>query len=269
LSGSSDPDSMSPSAARGIVGLIVANASLLIAVLVYMGWTYADAFLGYFHLSPFNLDVGIVEYMLRSLTLFSPDLVIAAVVVIAVIAVRAYGLGHTTFARRVEGKARAGMSVIPILRKLVPASNAKQTQLGRQLLIGTGAAITVIALILIWASSYISISTYLILALLGGGPLLLTWPIRSDRNGRFPYSLAVVVTAVCALWATALYAHSIGTHNAQAFVRDLPSRTAVVVYSTQRLALSGPGVTVQRLQPGAFYHYEYQGFRLLIARSGT
>jgi len=41
------------------------------------------------------------------------------------------------------------------------------------------------------------------------------------------------------------------------------------VYSTQRLALSGPGVTAQQLQPGFLYHYEYQGLRLLTIRAGT
>jgi hypothetical protein len=234
-----------------------------------MGWAYTDAFLGYFHLSPLNLDVGIVEYMLRSLTLFSPDLVIAAVVIIAVTAVRARGLDRTTFVRRLAVRAMTQLPTIPVLRKLVPAGNPEQIQLSRRLLIGTGAAITVIALILAWAASYIPISTYLILVLLGQGPLLLTWPTRAKHHGHFPYSLAVVVAAVCALWATALYAHSIGIRDAQTFVRNLPSRTAVVVYSTQRLALSGPGVTVQQLRPGALYHYEYQGFRLLITRSGT
>ena len=52
-------------------------------------------------------------------------------------------------------------------------------------------------------------------------------------------------------------------------MRDLPSRTAVVVYSIQPLALSGPGVTVQQLPAGFRYHYRYQGLRLLITRSGT
>jgi len=265
-----DPGSVPPPAARGIAALVVANTSLLIAVLVYMGWAYEDAFLGYFHLSPLDLDVGVVEYMLRSLSLFSPDLVVAAVVVVAVTAVRAWGLGRTTFARHVEGKVTARISALPVLRRLVSAGNAEQPHSGRVLLISTGAAITVTALIMAWAASYILISTYLVLALLGGGPLLLTWPTRAERHGRFPYSLAVVVTAVCALWATALYAHSIGIRNAQAFVRDLPSGTAVVVYSAQRLAMAGsPGVTVQQLLPGSLYHYEYQGFRLLLMRSGT
>ena len=270
MSDDGDRASVPQSAARSIVALVVANASLLIAVLVYMGWAYENALLGYFHLSPFDLDVGIVEYMLRSLSLFSPDLVIAAVVVVAVTAVRAWGLDRTTFARDVAGKVTARLAAVPVVRRLAPAGHAGDPHPGRVLLISAGAAITVIALILAWAASHVSINNYLILVLLGFGPLLLTWPTRAERHGRFPYSLAIVVTAVCALWATALYANSVGTRDAQAFARQLPSDTAVVVYSVERLAMAGgPGVMVTPLQSGALYHYEYTGLRLLLVRSGT
>ena len=257
-------------AARSIAALVVANASLLIAVLVYMGWAYENALLGYFHLSPLDLDVGVVEYMLRSLSLFSPDLVIAAVVIVAITAVRAWGLDRTTFARDVAGKITARLSAVPVVRRLVPAGQTGHPHLGRVLLISAGVTITVIALFLAWAASYVSINNYLILVLLGIGPLLLTWPTRAERHGRFPYSLAITVTAVCALWATALYATSTGTRNAQALARHLPSDTAVVVYSVQRLAMAGgPGVIDTPLQSGALYHFEYTGLRLLLVRSGT
>lgn len=269
LSGDGDPGSVPPPAARGIAALVVANASLLIAVLVYMGWAYETALLLPFHLGPLDLDVGVVEYMLRSLSLFSPDLAIAAVVVVAIATVRTWGLGRTRFVRNVLGKAEARMSAIPALRRLVPADDAQRRLFGLRLLIGTGAAITITALILAWAANQVAISTYLILALLGGGPLLLTWPTRAARHGRFPYSLAVVISAVCALWATSLYAQSAGTRAAQAFVRNLPTSTAVIVYSVQALGLRGPGVSSQALSPGAYYHYEYQGLRLLITRSDT
>jgi hypothetical protein len=257
-----------PSAARGIAGQVVANTSLLVAVLVYMGWAYDDALYGYFHLSPLDLDVGIVEYMLRSLSLFSPDLVLVAAVIAAVAAVRTRGLARTMSARAIASKAAARLSKIPPLRLLVPAAGTVHPHPG-DVLVAAGAAMTAIALCLAWAASYIAISTYLILALLGSGPLLLTWPDRVERHGRFPYSLAIVITAICALWATSLYAHNIGTRDAQALVRKLPSRASVVVYSTQRLALSGPGVSVQQLPAGFYYHFEYEGFRLLMARSGT
>lgn len=264
-----DPGSTSLSAARGIAALIVTNASLLIAVLVYMDWAYETAFFGYFHLNPFDLDVGIVEYMLRSLTLFSPDLVIVAVVVVAIASARALGVGRTMFVRGVADRATTAISTIPVLRRIARDGNAEQIHPGRRLLIGTGTIATVIAFVLVWAANYFPINAYLILTLLGGGPLLLTWPARAKRHGRFPYSLAVVITAVCALWATATYAHSIGVQNARTVVRYLPWGTAVVVYSAQRLALYGPGVTAQQLPPGALYHYEYQGLRLLADRSGT
>ena len=70
LSGQLDPGSVPSSPVRGITGQIVANTSLLIAVLVYMGWAFDDALYGYFHIRPLDLNFSIVEYMLRSLALF-------------------------------------------------------------------------------------------------------------------------------------------------------------------------------------------------------
>jgi hypothetical protein len=268
VSGDLNPGPMPPSPARGIAGQVVANTSLLIAVLVYMGWAYDDALYGYFHLNPLDLNVGIVEYMLRSLSLFSPRVVVAAVGVVAVTSVRAWNLDQTRLARLAAERTRTRISAVPAFRRLA-AGDAHQPHAGRLLLISVGAAMTVLAFALALSASHIPISTYLVLCLLGGGPLVLTWPTRAERHGRFPYSLALVIAAVCALWAASLYAHNIGIRAAQEVVRNLPSRTAAVVYSIQPLALSGPGVTVQQLPNSFRYHYRYQGLRLLITRSGT
>jgi hypothetical protein len=269
VSGDLNTGTVPSSPARGITAQVVANTSLLIAVLVYMGWAYDNALLGYFHINPLNLDVGVVEYMLRSLSLFSPSVVIVAVGVVVVTTIRAWGLGQTRFARLVADNATTRMSAIPVLRLLVPAGDAKQAHTGRLLLISIGAVVTVFALVLAWTASHLHISTYVLLALLGGGPLLLTWPTRAARRGRFPYSLALIVAAVCVLWAASLYAQGLGTRAAQAVVRNLPSSTAADVYSVQQLALSGPGVTVQQITGRGLYHYHYEGLRLLITRSGT
>lgn len=269
MSGELDPGQAPPSPARGIAGQVVANTSLLIAVLVYMGWAWDDAFYGYFHISPIDLNVGIVEYMLRSLALFSTGLVVAAVGVIVVTAVRAWDLGRTRFGRLVADQAPARISLIHAFRPTVLTGNDEQSHVGRLLLIGAGSAITAAALVLVWRISLIPVNTYVLLALLGCGPLLLTWPTRTEPHGRFPYSLAIVVAAVCALWAASLYAHGAGIRAAQAQVRSLPTRAAVVVYSIQRLALSGPGVNVEQLPSGFRYHYRYTGLRLLLTRSGT
>ena len=260
---------MPSSPARGIAGQIVANASLLIAVLVYMGWAYDDALYGYFHLNPLDLNISVVEYMLRSLDLFSTAIIVVAVAIIAATAIRAWGLGKTKFARQVTGSAATRMSAVPAFRHLA-SSDAAERARGRQvLLIGTGGAVTLTALALYWLAKYVPISTYLFLFLLGGGVLLLTWPTRTDRRGRFPYAMAIIVAAVCALWAASLYAHNLGIQAAKNDVQNLPARTAVLVYSIQPLALSGPGVFEQRLSAAFRYHYRYQGLRMLMTRSGT
>lgn len=269
MSGDPNPRSVSPSPAKGIAAQVVANTSLLIAVLVYMGWAYDNALYGYFHISPLDLNIGVVEYMLRSLSLFSPGVVVAAVGVVALTAARTWNLNHTRLGRRVAGTTRAQIYAIPSFRRSAVTTKADKLYANRSFLIGAGAAITALALTLALSASYIAISTYLLLCLLGGGSLMLTWPTRAEPHGRFPYSLALVIAAVCALWAAALHAQSVGTVAAQEVVRNLQSRTAAVVYSVQPLALSGPGVIVQQLPNNFQYHYRYQGLRLLTSRSGT
>ena len=264
-----DPGPVPSSPARGIAGQIVANTSLLIAVLVYMGWAYDDALYGYFHLSPLDLNISVVEYMLRSLDLFSTTIVLAAVVIIAAATIRTWGLGKTRFARLAADTAATRLSALPAFRHLASTDAAERSQARKVLLIGTGAAVTVIALALYWIANYVQISTYLFLFLLGSGVLLLTWPTRADRRGRFPYAMAIVVSAVCALWAASLYAHSLGTQAAMKDVQNLRTRTAVMVYSIQPLALGGPGVFEQRLSAAFRYHYRYLGLRLLTERSGS
>lgn len=257
-----------------------------------MGWAYDDALYGYFHLTTLDLGFGTLEYVLRSLNLFSPDLVIAAVVLIAVMSVRARGGPGAAIAVI----ARAWGKLTGTCRRLLQASPAadgyeagqptaspdgravRSRQAGHQasrpravsaFLAGVGAVVIVAGLALYWAAFHVRISTFLVLAVLGAGPLLLTWPARAARHGRGPYAFAIVVAAICALWAASVYAQQQGTRAAENLVRDLPARTAVVIYSTQRLALSGPGISVQSLPPGLPYHYRYTGLRLLLAQSGT
>jgi hypothetical protein len=85
----SNDSSISPPSAAGIAALIVANGSLIVAGLVYMEWAYTNALWGYFHINPIDLGVGVPEYVLRSLSLFSLTIVIVCVAVVAATAVRA------------------------------------------------------------------------------------------------------------------------------------------------------------------------------------
>jgi hypothetical protein len=104
---------------------------LLIAVLVYMGWAYTQAFFGYFHLDPLGLGLGIVEFMLVSLSLFSPKLVIAAVILIFVTAVRTWDPGRTMLARLVRGRDIRGILATTPFRRFVLANSADQLRIRR------------------------------------------------------------------------------------------------------------------------------------------
>jgi hypothetical protein len=120
---------------------------------------------------------------------------------------------------------------------------------------GLGIAMTATALILYGIADLVPVSTYLVFALLASGPLLLTWAPRRNRQGQAPHSLAIVVFIVCALWAGSLYASGLGNRAARDFVAHLPANTEVAVDSVQPLALSGTGVSVQKLPAGFLYDY--------------
>jgi hypothetical protein len=252
----SDRESSSP--ARSLVGLVVANTSLIAAILIYMGWSYDNALYGAFHLNPLDLGLGPQEYALRSLSLFSPVIVVVAVLFIVVMSTRSWGLDDAG-----RALARAGRTM------LSPTVTAAPSALGRNLAIGAGVSVTAVGLVLYWIATRVTVSTFLVLALLGGGPLLLTWPARARRPGRMPYALALVIAAVCALWAGSVYAQQEGAEAAQKIIRDLPTTSDVVIYSTQPLALSGQGIHAVPFTGDVPYRWEYSGLRLLLDQSGT
>lgn len=83
-----------------------------------------------------------------------------------------------------------------------------------------------------------------------------------------PHSRAQTLV-LCALgllgmmWAVSLYADQVGTDIASRFARELPDRSPVKIYSTERISIAGTGVKVDEIrQPGNKYHYQYSGIRL-------
>jgi hypothetical protein len=248
-------------AVRGIVRLIVTNSSLIAALLFYMGWAYEDAFYGYFHIDPLNFGAGLSSYVLHSLSLFSPSLIVVAVLVIVVFSSRTWP--PSSIRPSLRGRVARALS------RFVSLEETRRRRLARRASVGIGVLLTLTGLSLDWTESRVHVSTYVLLALLGGGPLLITWHGRTDTAGRLPYALAAIVALVCMLWAASLYAHDVGIRNAEAVVNNLSSRNAVAIYSVDSLALTGPGITVESLPQGYSYHYLYQGLRLLLSQSGT
>jgi len=244
-----------PRSPASLAAQILGNASLLTAALVYMGWTYEDALLEHFQVSPFSVNIGVVEFALKSLSFFFRRQIILGAVVLIVIAVF---LG-------------------PTLRRLVPSGYETVSRIGRRH--PAVALVLLIPVLLawfalepdplgIWFERY-SYVFYVVVALLGAGPLLLTWPSKDRPGGHFAFPLALVVAALCTLWVAGLYADRLGTEDAERFASTLSSQTAVVVYSVQPLDLSGPGVECTPIRGDSFYHSRCSGLVLLYAESGT
>lgn len=235
---------------REALAVLSANAGLALAVLFYMGWAYTNAWLNYFHVNPLNLEIGITEYALRGLRLFSPPFVLVAAAIVVAIELRLVELPAIddppqTVLHRTIGRVRDN---------------------GPRWIRGAGLAVAVCGVVLYFAAYRVSIPTYSILLLLGTGPLIAISTHRDTAAGRYAYSLAVVTTILCGLWAGALYAGDKGTQEGRRMAGDLNNATAAVVYSTRRLAISGPGVRSEPLPKGGEYGYRYTGLRVLIAR---
>ncbi|MFL6149675.1 MAG: hypothetical protein ACJ72I_19665 [Pseudonocardiaceae bacterium] len=82
------------------------------------------------------------------------------------------------------------------------------------------------------------------------------------------YTLTLLTLGfVAGLWAVSLYGDSVGRRVAIDIENQLAYRSEVVIYSTDRIALQGPGIVVADItQLGTKYHYKYTGLRFL-ARS--
>jgi hypothetical protein len=268
-----------PLSAERMLRLIAANASVLTAALVYMGWAYQNAEYGHFGLNPQELNVGILEYLLYSLDSFSQVLVIAAVVVVAVGTVLAAvpGLRAWQRSRRqppTPAAGRPGQEDHPQEGERDaggedPAAPGPAIGPAPQRWLALLAFAITVVFATLWAVGFhFTGGSYGYLAVFGVGPLLFTRAFRDREKGRFAYATAIVLAAVCAMYAGALYAQAKGGQEAQTIAHGGGSMPHVTVYSEQPLGLSGHGIQAQPL-PGTGYHWRYEGLRLLTVRSGS
>jgi hypothetical protein len=241
---------------------IIGNTTLLGAVLVYMGWNYENSLLEHFQVPAFSLNIGTIEFALKGLApLFESDVVFFAALLVAVLALASKASALRELLPKATGGAVGGVREpadwVMIIGLLVTAVVLPLTWLN-------ASAGTFIG----WFASHRD-RLYFVLALLAVGQLLSAWPIRRSGVGPFAYPLALIVAAMCTLWAAGIYAGSLGSQAAQSFAMQLPGQTAVTVYSVAPLNLSGPGVTCRRVAGASEYPYVCTGLRLLYVQSGT
>ncbi|MFB7288709.1 hypothetical protein [Actinacidiphila glaucinigra] len=215
----------------------------------YLGVIYANAYYSYFHVSIFALGLGFGELVIHSL-----GLIRAPVVIICVLAVLLSARGST----------------------LLPP-----TLLPRKFAAAAGRAAGVVARAHVWI---VLAGVGLVIAWQAIQPFRWLAPVtiaagfiigqsRAANRGRRPQGLRdravpTFVAGVFLLWAATLVAGQLGVQDAQTNARNLLSRTAVVLYSTERISIRGPSVQVVDLGKEVRFRYRYTGLRQLVERGG-
>ena len=239
---------------------VVAPVSLLTAILYYFGYTREHALFGYFGVDLGSLRFSTTDYLVRSAgTIFLP---IATVLVCGVLAVAAHHLLSLALSRA-DGRWRRvaclGIGAIAIVLLAIGVLGLQQrtdsnlSPLTSPIALGTGALLLEYSVHT--TAIYIPLSNHLQDAL------------RATRNLR--RILIGSLLLVSAFWATATVAQQRGNAVAEAIEGSLLVQPQAVVYSRQRLEITGPGVTVTRLAAAdAAFSYRYNGLRPLLHSGG-
>lgn len=243
-------------AARGVLKAlsVIAPVTLVTALAYYFGWTATHASADYLGLDESVLGFTTQDYILRSITaIFWPLCLLLA---FAAVALR----GHSVVSRwRLDD---AGRHRIGVLATVLAAAGVITGIYG------------VLALTNGWLVEGFSIAPLCItagVALIGYAIVLrnrLTGSGPSDPGSgspTLPVVLVSMLVAVGLFWEVASWATAVGVGGTQQLIADLAYRPSVTLYSGKDLALTGPGVRVDRVgSKDAAYHFRYTGLRLLF-----
>jgi hypothetical protein len=247
-------------AAADFVTRVVAPASLLTAILYYFGYVRELALFGYFGVDLGSLQFSTTDYLVRSVgTIFLP---VGTTLACAALALLLHHLLILTLSRAdrkwrraswaVTGTAAMALLILGVAGLEAPR-DVDLPPVSPPVALGTGALLAEYTVYL--AAAYVSMPPQL------ADTLQATRPLRRI--------LIAALLLVSAFWATAVVAEQRGNAVAQAIEASLPVQPEAVVYSSQRLQITGPGITETRLSPtDAAFAFRYNGLRPLIHSGG-
>ncbi len=225
--------------------------SLAAALLFYAGAVHTRAFFMYFHIDVLALGLSFPEFVMRSLRLVTAPVVLTAVVAVVVL----------------RDPQLLSRSVLPLL----PPTFIRQCRRVVRRAARFHLLVLCVAVIMLFNWGRIQPYQWLVPVLLATGILLGQSP--AVNNGRCPSGIRgrgapLTAACLCLLWAVALAANQSGLRDAERSADRLVGRTAIVVFSTDRLSMTGRGVQVKDLGEQLRYRYRYTGLRLIIQRGG-
>jgi hypothetical protein len=236
---------------------LLANVTVLTALLVYFGWVRAEVHAARLGIDESLLGMTVQEYVLRSV----------GPVVLMIIAVCVTGL--------------VWLVIEPHLRRATrPRPDGSRTWWGAALLRLLSFGWLLLPL-LAWLLGEFRpvLATILFPASIGAGILLWLWARSVRRAGQQPAGstkdsplttvLVGVLVVVCLFWSATNYAQDLGRQLADGFASSIERRPAVVVYSTTPLHLNGPGVVEQDLPAEEGATYRYTGLRFVEHTGGN
>jgi hypothetical protein len=269
------------------VGTIFAPITLLTALLYFFGYLRERAFYSYFGLDLGSLGFSTTDYLVRSAeTVFRPVAVLLAIALGAVV----LHIGLTIALDRADIRAEADAKARA--KALAEAGDAisGDTDDDKRVTSRIALAIAAVAVaLLVFGIGDLGLAAVRIGELLLAPLALITGAagveyavhLAQDRSlrsaqlrrllgqtGAARRGLLIALAVFSAFWATSDLADREGTAAAHVIADTLPIQTKVIVFSRERLQLTGPGVQlVQLTTPNTVYHYRYNGLRLLLHTS--
>ncbi|UUV33278.1 hypothetical protein NQK81_07435 [Amycolatopsis roodepoortensis] len=243
-----------PAHALKLVGAVLANTTLLTALLYYFGLVYTQTYFAYFRVhytllgqTPDEIFGRGVDGVLLPLT----GVAGAALLFLVLTRFLKIRLGEASWSRLLRICAPvAGVLGLALLALTTVIALDPEPLRDRPGLPGVGFALGVLMALFSWRH----------------------WTSR--RTGSTRSNVAELVTgyalvSIGLFWAVGDYSGAVGTSRAFEASGLIPARPAATVYSAESLNLTAHGVTqVKCADPGSAYKYRYTGLKLLLQSSG-
>ncbi|MCK9895758.1 hypothetical protein [Frankia sp. AgB32] len=243
-----------------LLGRVVAPATALTAVLYFFGYTREKAYYNHF-----GIDLGTVDFTTTDYLLEGGQVAFAPLATLLTVAAAALTVRPLLDARLARSGARTRKAVangIAVLAAVlfgvaVAGLLSPAKRVGSDLLapVALGGAVAAVA--------------YLLTSGYGFGA---SGNVRPNRaSGRVAHTATLVSLAIVAVfWGTSTVGHHYGRTAARSFERNLPAAPHAIVYTHQRIAIHGTGVTREQLDlHDAAYAYRYSGLRVLLHNGGV
>ncbi|MFE7718481.1 hypothetical protein ACFU44_05500 [Nocardia rhizosphaerihabitans] len=260
----STPSSPTPTIAVdkwiGVVAGVVAPTTVITGLCYYFGFVSARAYFAYFGVDTDSFQYSTADYVLRSVSVLYPVLVIALVVVCSLFAIHVYGR-----------------------RALRKAGGSRLAHRGGWAGTVAGTILTALAVLGVVAPRFsVQLPTALIPVALAAGALLIvagSEALAVLRSGDAPRSVtpaerslwvfAGTAIVLASFWLTNIFANWYGELQARKYVADLWDKETVVTLDTTEPLFAPSNLVLETplgTQPGQRFTHRYECLRTLVVR---